>query len=369
MPEIFIIAPANGAILDPGSTDVVVDVVDAVEATGRALYIAINGATAFARVNATVTYVLPGLTAAVTTPALNTTRVTLSRMSPWADPSEVIVSAAYDPDGTGAYVSKAAYALAGTGTLQPASPFASQPDADPGTQVALTFGDPAGGLVVLGGTITINGTTAVTFDPVSWAAPAFTGQLTHLPTFLYATIAPRRRFLADASVDVGVTLTLSAGGELTLEKSYAYRFYTRPNTPNTYNPELRRTYVDAPFLGTPATETLRTVLQGALQARTLTAPFIVLLYNRVQRCSLRAVAAQLNRSDLALEAERLLPEDRASVMDVDAALAPYAILWDAALRESPAPADFIDLIAKVYQAPYPQERVGAVCALILSFTP
>ena len=369
--EVFVIAPVNGAILDPSNTTVIVDVVDALTAPGHAIYVTINGVTAFFRVTTkkTITYVMPGLTASVTAPAPNTTRITLTRKSLWSDPYEVIVTASYDPDGSGTYVSKTAYALAGTGTLQPASPSASQPDADPGTNVSLTFGSPAGGLVVLNGAITINGAPAVTFDPTSWVSPTFTGQLTHLPTFLYATIAPRRRFLADASVDVGVTLTLSAGGELTLEKSYTYRFYTRPNTPNTFNTSLRRTYVDAPFLGAPATETLRHVLQGALQARPLTAPFMVLLYNRVQRCSLRAVAAQLNLGELDAEVERLLPEDMASVMDVDAALAPYAILWDAALQEATAPADFLALLAKVYQAPYPQERVGALCALILSFTP
>jgi hypothetical protein len=330
----------------------------------------IHGLPIFTRVGAVTTFLDADYTAVITTPAANTTRVTLTKQSLWTDPSSVFLSASYTPDGIVPVITATCNVVSASFTFLVAGPYPEQPDVSEKATVAFTMTSSA---EVRGASLTIDEHVAVTLDELNvahWVTPDYSGLVTVGLNVVSITADQRRDFSPEQIVPVDIVVGLTAdGGVFTAYATASYRFYVRPRVTALFNPALRRTRMDSPFLGMPALEAHRITLLGGLKTRPISPGGEVLAYLRIKRSSLGGVAAQLLRPDLDLEVPRIVPEDLADVNAVDVALQDVDVLWESAVNDAHkllVDPLLLDLLVKTRLAPYPQERVGAVAALVFA---
>jgi len=367
-PALSIAEPLDNALLATGDTNLSIDVFDPTPDSARLLNATVNGTLVLTVLGAAVTYLNAAYTYAASYPATNVTRHTLTHTASWADPFAILMVAGYRPAPSSAILTAQVSAICATLTVNAIYPILDQSDVDPGTDLALAVTSSA---TIQDGALTVAGQTALSqlgaTDPV-WNYPDFKGRAFYASGTLSLTVNPRRTFPYEARVPASISLTLTDGSARSVQQTRTYAFYVRQRRTPVFNPALRFTRVDQLFEQAPASETFRYVLRGALQTRPAAAPYIVLIYSRILRSSLRSVASQFNRADLEREVVRLVPEDLPDIAEVDGALSAVDILWEPALEEARAlgiDPPLLELLAKTYAAPYPQERAGAVAALML----
>ena len=372
MTTVTIQSPVGGSLVAPSSRAIVVDIASPGTDPGREFHIVINTVNVLTVIAGVATFVDVNYTCAITTPSVNVERVTLTRTSDWPDPSDLAVVGAYRPAPAASIYSDSADCVAASYTFRAGAPYPGQPDVAPESSISLAITTTA---TVTSAELLIAGASAVTFSPPglpAWKTPDFTGRLVYAGSTLSLFANPRRVFDHEQIVEVELALGLSAGGAISIDNSFIYRFHIRPITTALFNPALRLTRLDQPFQAAAASETLRYILRGALLPRPLSPSFEAALYLQIQRSSLGAVAVQFRRQDLDVEAARFVAEDIPDVTSVDRAISEVALLWESVMLEAyelGLPKEMLQLINRTYESPYPQERVGAACALIFAQAP
>lgn len=365
-------APATGSIVSPGSRAVITDVSRPGSDPAREFHYAINGVNVATVIGGTVTYVNPAYSCAITAPSSGVERITLTRLSDWPNPYELDIEAAFRNTPSGSINYANSRCVVATYSFQATAPYPGQPDVTPQSDVALSFSSTA---TLVNAALNIAGVQAVQFsspNTVVWNTPDFDGKLVVAGQSISVVANPRRNFDYEQLVEIDLALTLSAGGTVHVNNSFLYQFHIRPETTALFNPALRFTRLDRPFQNAAASETLRYILRGALLPRPSSPSFEAALYFQIVRSSLGTVAQQFQRPDLAAEVDRFVPGDIPDVMAIDAALTEAALLWESVLLEASEVGlakDLLQLIARTYEAPYPQERVGAACAIIFAQAP
>ena len=372
---IKILHPVKNVLIAPTDQTIAVEVFDTGTEVTRKVVIIVNAAQVLSVVGGITTGLDPAYSLAVTTPDARTVRYTLTKLTPWANPQTVWVEASYAPSNSESAIDAiAAPTVAATFEVDALSPTAGQADTPQEADLSITIRTPAR---VSEFVASVNGTFAVAamlapptlVRTVVWNLPAHRGFIIFEGEAIALGVNPRRLFNPDAMVDFLVSTRLTADDIVVIDHQYRVPFHTRPRTTNPLNPALRRTHIDKPFEGFPASEALRVALRSAVQTRRAATSFEVLAYSRIIRSSLGSVRSQFERRDLDEEVSRLVPEDLASVVAADLELGRVAILWDVALDEArTAGVDpvLVELIARTHQEPYPQERVGAVACLIFA---
>lgn len=194
--------------------------------------------------------------------------------------------------------------------------------------------------------------------------PAVRGTATTSSTSILVTLRCRRRFAPNVPVEVRVV----ASGTSTSSSTYTARFFAALPASSLRDQTLRATVVDGSF---PAScrslDIYRRTLIGAFGAGN--GSYLVALVHRVKRSQLASLLpAQFNTEAVLQAVEALLPNEVAVVDDLDAVVAGFDFLWPgvqdelAALGISP---ETSEVVTRSHEAPYPQERVGAVCLAIL----
>jgi hypothetical protein len=366
--------PAPGSLVLPTAHDIVVDVGSPGTNPLREFHIAVNATNVLTVIAGTVTFVDPAYACVVTVPSVGIERMTLTRLSDWPNPSDLVIDATYQASPLDPLLSETSSCVAASYSLQAGSPYQGQADVSAESSVSFAFTTTA---VVAEAEVFIAGKQAVKLDPlggVDWNSPDFVGRLINAGGTLSVAADPRRAFDPEQTVSVELALKLISTnlGSVLVDHNLVYEFHTRTRTTFLDNPSLRFSRVDLPFQDSAASETLRYVLRSALLPRPSSPSFEVALYLQITRSSLGSVASQFRRSDLEAELSRLVAEDMPSITTVDAVLTEVAVLWDAALQEASdlgLGRELLQLIARTYAAPYPQERVGAACALIFAQAP
>jgi hypothetical protein len=371
--SVSFVAPVTYTVIADTDQTIVVDVVDTGSDPLRQLDVELNAALILSVIGGVTMFLSPSFTLGVTSPAVNTTRYTLTRTTPWVNPSTINLTAGYTADGTLPFPETAAVGVVcATYELQVAHPSAEQSDVQPDSDVAFTFvtnANPAGGEVL------INGTQAVDMSSYTkpvWAVPNYTGRVVSGTGFVAVVVNARRSFKPEQVVDVSVRVPVTVDWINTALATINYRFHVRTRTTALQNPALQKGVLDVPFTDYPALESYRYVLTGALKTRPSSPGGELLCYLRMMRCSLASVASQFRRPDLDAELPHIVPEDLADVNVVDESLNTITILWEAALNEARSlnvDPLLLDLIEKTTKAPYPQERVGAAAALLFAVIP
>jgi hypothetical protein len=371
-PSVTIQSPENGAIVAPAARSIVVDIVTPGSNPAREFHITINSVNVLTVIAGSATFVGAAYICVISTPSASVERVTLTRTSNWPDPSDLDITAAYRAAPAGPIYAISNTCLVASYTFQAGSPYPGQPDVSRESSISLAITTTA---TVLSAELSIAGDSAVLFSapgPAVWSMPDFVGRLVYAGGTLSIVADPRRVFDSEQVVDVELSAQLYAGGAVSVKNSFLYQFHVRSSTTNLVNPALRFTRLDRVFENAAASETLRYLLRGALLTRPLAPSFEIALYSQVMRSSLGSVALQFRRPDLDVEIERLVAEDIPDVLTVDAAVSEASLLWEAVLLEAAElnlSRDLLQLIAKTYDSPYPQERVGAACAMIFAQAP
>lgn len=374
MSSLTIQSPTTGSLVSPDAHDVVVDVGSPGTNPLREFHIAVNTTNVLTVLAGIVTFVDPAYTCAVTVPSVGVERITLTRLLDWPNPSDLVIDATYQASPLDPILSESNSCVVATYTFQAGSPYPGQPDAPADSSVSFSFTTTA---VIVEAEIFIAGSSAVKLNPlgnIDWNSPDFVGRLINSGGTLSVAADPRRAFDPAQVVPVELALKLISTnlGAVLIDNSFIYQFHTQPKTTFLDNPSLRFSRVDLPFQDSAASETLRYVLRSALLPRPSSPSFEVALYLQIVRSSLGSVSSQFRRSDLEAELSRLVAEDVPSITAADNTLAEVAVLWDAALQEASdlgLGRELLQLIARTYEAPYPQERVGAACALIFAQAP
>jgi hypothetical protein len=144
--------------------------------------------------------------------------------------------------------------------------------------------------------------------PPVWSLPDYYGAVNYTAQSATVFIAPRRYFNYDFPVQVTINASLAVGLSVAAV-TRTYKFYVAPRL-SAPPPQNFSTAVSINYLKTARRlRALRYALKGALQTRPSAAPYLVLLYARILRSSLKSVASIFNRSDLTPLAEALVPED------------------------------------------------------------
>jgi hypothetical protein len=362
------ITPESNSLIAPSDTDISISVTDTGADPARVLNVSVNAALIFTRLAAVTTFLDAGYTVSVATPEPNVTVYTLTKTTPWPDPSGVDVNTTYQADPAAPVITKNSTAIAGAFQVVPATPYSGQPDAPPRTSISLSMGQPSGPDIA-GFTVSINDAVALVFQPGApvWSLPDYYGAVNYTAQSATVFIDPRRYFNYDFPVQVTINASLAVGLSVAAV-TRTYKFYVAPRLSRAASPELQYSRVDQLFENSPAIETLRYALKGALQTRPSAAPYLVLLYARILRSSLKSVASIFNRSDLTPLAEALVPEDLVDPTAALVPLTPFEILWAPAVSESKEigiTEDTLGLIEKAYASPYPQEKLGAIAGLVL----
>lgn len=363
-----ILAPQANSLIDPTATGIEISVTDTGADPARVLNVSVNAALIFTRLAAATTFLDPGYTLAVATPEPNVIVYTLTKTTPWANPSGVDVIATYQAAPAAPVLTENSTSIAGVFDITAGAPYPGKPDATPRTSVSFFMGQPSGPDIA-GFGVTINGAVALLFQagaPV-WSLPDYYGAVNYTTQSATVFINPRRYFNYDLPVQVTVNVALAVGLSVATV-THSYKFYTAPRLSRGGSPELQYSRVDQLFEDSPAIETLRYALKGALQTRPSAAPYVVLLYARILRSSLKAVASIFNQAALTPLAEALVPEDLVDPTAALIPLTPFEILWSSAVAESKEVGiteDTLGLIEKAYVSPYPQEKLGAIAGLVL----
>ncbi len=192
--------------------------------------------------------------------------------------------------------------------------------------------------------------------------PEVRGTATTTNTLIVVTLRRRRRFSPGTPVVIKVVST----GTVTAETTYETRFFAMLPASSLRDQSLRATRADAAF---PAScrslDIYRRALLGAFGQGN--GSFQVAMVHRVKRCQLASLLpAQSATVHEAIDV--LLPSEVAAVDDVDAVVTGFAFLWPRAQEELAAlgvEPETVEVLARSHDAPYPQERVGAVCLALL----
>lgn len=365
--SITFISPDAGALVAPTATTWVFDIFDDTSPLdpARQATVDVNGVTKLVRVGGVTTFLDAGYTAVISTPAPNTERVTLTSVANWADPSTILVNVTYTPDGTpGSSISVFRFVTCATFSLVATSPTDGESIVLPSSSVSYAAASSAW---IYRHEASINGQPAYGLAYLGFNRPDFEGTFTQpSANFLALTIDPRRQFEPGQTVTVDLTYGLTTDG---INVSYLTRQFTffikerfTPVPKFLYEP----TRVDAPFTGYTASEAIRQALRTAVRPRATAPNTFLLLYNRIERSSLKS---HIYVEPLARQTPKLLIEDQVDVDQVDSALTPVSILWPVALEEAKligVRAEVVDAIARVQASQFPQERVAAYCALVFS---
>ena len=371
-PSVTIQSPVAGSIVSPADRAIVVDIENPGTDIGREFHITVNAVNVLTVIAGVATFVDADYGCSISTPSAAVERVTLTRTTDWTDPSDLAVTAAYRAAPADPIYETNSDCIAATYTFQAGAPYPGQPDVAQESSISLSIASTAS---LVSAKLYIAGASAVFFsppEPANWNRPDFVGRLVYAGGALSISADPRRSFDPDQIVDIELSTEFDAGGLVSVENSFLYRFHVRPATTHLFNPALRFTRLDRAFESAAASETLRYVLRGALLPRTTSPSFEAALYLQIKRSSLGAVASQFRRPDLDVEIERFIAADIPDVTSVDVAIAEVNLLWESALLEAEElglPKDLLQLITRTYEAPYPQERVGAACALIFAQAP
>lgn len=365
--EVTVTQPVTGSVIAVTDHTIVVDVTDPGSNPAREFNVVVNAVVVLTCVAGVATYTDPGYSAAVTVPSIGVERYTVTKTTDWSDPLGVEILANYREDGTAPGVdAPAVEVVACTVMVTGVNPYDNQPDTR--TDVLITLAATSTS-PIQAGEVYVNEGRALQFGiETVWGRPDFLGVLFYNSNSIFANISHRRLFDPDIVVPVQLVLTVLSDG-ITAEKTISYNFHTQPRVTKVLNPALFVSALDRPFQNLPALDILRTALLGALRTRISPPPSEVLVYDRISKSSLRTVRTQFKRPDLDLEVSRIVPEDLASVEDVDAALSRVDLLWESAVSEArSAGIDslLVNLIVTTHATPYPQERVGAAAALVFA---
>lgn len=219
----------------------------------------------------------------------------------------------------------------------------------------------------------INGELAVAtqgFEKIVWARPNYAGHVRYFAAagLLAFEIQHRRHFSPDTTYVVEVKMAFFDGDALS-EQSVRYQFTTDARETPLTTEIAAQDYLDTGF-ETPALNTLRHLLVGALRSETSTLPARVLFYNRVSRSSLASAVPVT--ADYVNALAQIVPTDIQSVVVADAVLSSARPFWEGALSEAGNTGlrqPTIALLESAMASPSPQERVGAACALMLLAPP
>ena len=360
--SVTFISPDAGALVAPTATTWVFDIFDDTSPLdpARQATVDVNGVTKLVRVGGVTTFLDAGYTAGISTPAPNTERVTLTSVANWTDPSTILVNVNYTPDGTpGSSFNVFRFIICATFTLIATSPADGENIVLPFSSVSYSASSTA---LIWNHTAEINGQTA--YASPAFNKPDFTGTLNSAANFLAVTIDPRRQFEPGETVTVNLTYGLTTDAIRFTYQTRQFTFFVKER----YSPVRRSFYapsrVDLPFTGYTASEAIRQALRTAVRPRATSPNTALLLYNRIQRSSLKS---QIYVEQMAKEAPKLLIEDQVDVDQVDSALTPVSILWPVALEEAKligVRAELVEAIARAQASQFPQERVAAYCALV-----
>ena len=366
--SIAFVTPQTDTVIDATSQSIVIDVLDTTPNPIREINVTL-GSIIFTRIGGTTTFLNAAYTVGVSSPATNTTRYTLTKITPWTNPDTLQISATYDPNGVDPVVNAAVDVVVADFETQSSDPYDQQPDVRPETAITFTV---ASNATFRGGRIYVEDVLALTLDANNlpqWSFPNFNGSAVLSAGLLTITIKPRRIFSPDERVTIRGEINLTEDLAIEGVATFEYNFYVRTRVTSLLNSALRFTSLDRPFNQLPALELQRQVLVSNLKTRPVSPGAEVLIFLRITRCSLKSVSSQFQRPDLEKEMARIVPEDIADINAVALAINEITVLWEPALREAhelhvnPL---LLDLVAKTYNAPYPQEKVGAVAALLLA---
>jgi hypothetical protein len=362
--SVTFISPDAGILVVPTTTTWVFDIFDDASPAdpARQATVSVNGIVKLIRVGGVTTFLDPGYTAVISTPQPNTERITFTSLTNWTDPSTILVNVNYAPDGnpvssydTFRFIICATFTLIGT------SPADGESVVLPRSNISYSASSTA---TIWNHTSSINGQIA--FSSPAFNKPNFSGTVTASGSFFAITIDPRREFEPGETVIVDMTFGLTTDALRFTYQTRQVTFFIKERftpVPRTF---YKPTRVDEPFTDYTASEAIRQALRTAIRARAISPNTALLLYNRIQRSSLKS---QLYVEQLAKEAPKLLLEDQIDVDQVDAALVPVSILWPVALEEAKALGvreELLAAIAKLQSSQFPQERVAAYCALVFS---
>lgn len=212
--------------------------------------------------------------------------------------------------------------------------------------------------------ITLNGERVVSsdgFEKPEWAYPNYEGRIHVVNQRFGYVIRHRRRFDPDTKYTLSFEFEHSEGDTFaTTTVSLDFTTETRQSPISVAD---REPGVLDSRIEPVALNSLRVYLLGSLATRIGSPPAAALLRHRVSRCSLVSLLSPDQRET------PLLPEDIASVVTVASVIDGLQPFWEASLQEARRlglPEPTLELLAKTMKAPYPQERVGAAAALLLS---
>jgi hypothetical protein len=375
---VTITQPVTNTLIAPSDTSVVVEVTAPGINPARTLTISINSVLVLAWAGGSTTFVAAGYTALATLLGSGNLEVTLTKSTPWPNPQNIQINTNYRVDGTAPGVDATTVsALAAYAILAVTSPVSGEADVPLSADLRFLV---TSSVEITSLTAYVNEALALTASRVApstvWStayqSPNFVGRLTATTQSLSVAVSPRRNFPPDRQPTITVDLRLTSDFTTTVDHRLNYAFTTSPRRTSFSGPTLRGTRLTRPFSGQPAADSLRRALIAALSPRPSPPPPDVLFYACVVQSSLSSVRSQFGRRDLDPEVSRIAFEDRASITQVDAVMKQFDILWDPALDEAISvgvdPA-LVALLADAYRCPYPQERVGAVAALLFAMAP
>ena len=364
---VAIIAPEAGTLISPSARTLVVDVSDTDSNPARALRVLLNTQALLTRIGSSTTYLDPDFTLAVTTPESGVVRYTLTKSADWANPQNVIVDANYRTAGaTPGKDAKQAATIAGALSLVSASPQRDQAEVSGEASVAVNLSATCD-IVFL--EASLNAVTALTYETETeiWSRPDFDGNISVAGPLASLKVDPRRSWAPDQTVQVALRVGVTVDETVTAYTTLEYAFHTRARRTVLASPVSQYTVLDRPLPRQPASEALRVTLVGALKAQVQSAPVEVLVYYRIAQSALGSLRIYLRRPDLDREVTNLVSEDLADPVAIAEALQGVDILWEPALREATnlgVNPLLLGLVSRSYEAPYAQERVGAVAMLL-----
>lgn len=365
---VAIISPTNEALISNTDGEIVIDVYDPGNDPARQFSVTVNGTIIYTWLAGSTTYLDSDFSLAITSPAPYVARFTFLKLSLWLTPITIPIVATYAPNPDVPPSISTSTVICATLTLVSTNPANEQPNASPQTSVQFVATSTA---TIHGVNISIGGQQAFNQSgpTQTWARPDFSGTIVNSGNAISASVVPRRDFSSQTTVQVALNFTLTTNDTFFIDVPLTYSFFAVAPAPTQIAITQQNTPLDRPIRGFPALESQRAVLLRALTVSTFGPSLSVLACARSLRSSLAPLVTSTQTSELRAQAAALRAEYQADVTAAATALTEVEALWESAILEARrlgVEPSILDLISRTYASPYPQERVGAVSALLLS---
>jgi hypothetical protein len=354
--SISFISPEPYSVVEPNSRTIVFNPGNLGEHPSRTLEVKIGSVLLFTEVGGVVTYLDPDYTYSVSDGIY-----TLTKISNWSIGVPIVVTVIVRLTGGNISDTAALAFYSASPTLLDSAPKDGEIDVRDTTSISFRLSSviPISYL-----SLAINGQSALIESPIFkpvWARPNFYGKISIHGNDIHLLVLPRRRFsyLSKVTVDVGVMYEGQGETEAFVHftKILPFSFHIRGLASDSSQDNADMPVVQATSSGAAA---FARAILGVMSPLNPGVDTAALFYSRVQRCSLAGFY-----QDRRLERAGIVQPD---LMELDAKVREADIFWGVFRMEASAKGvadDMLELLDKTYQAPFPQERVGAVAALLL----